>query len=106
MMSIESEIEQVAIDIARQLEARGARAEHELLEIKAKEAQLLRQCDAARNAQNRRLNFQIKLGSDYQCPRCWIMHETRSSLHPVHAEHPRVDILRCDACRFDLGIPF
>ena len=36
--------------------------------------------DAARAAPERLLNFQVKIGGDYQCPACWIERNTRSPL--------------------------
>src|SRR5262249_3627037 len=105
-MSIESEIHQTALDIARQLEAQAVQIERELADVETRKTELLTQRDTARRAQNRLSNFQIAFGSDYQCPRCWIQHEARSTLMPTPSTYPRVDIFHCGTCGFDLGVPF
>lgn len=43
----------------------------------------------------------------YQCPRCWIRDNRRSSLRPVHGTQ-ECDVMRCnhDACGAEFVIPF
>jgi hypothetical protein len=42
------------------------------------------------------LNFKVKIGTDYQCPICWIDDERRLPLRPAYPDG-RLGVLRCDS---------
>ena len=52
----------------------------------------------------RLLKFQTKIGTEFQCPRCWIEHERRSSLRPVPAG-TRDDMMKCSVCAAEYAVP-
>jgi predicted RNA-binding Zn-ribbon protein involved in translation (DUF1610 family) len=55
------------------------------------------QCDSARAAPDRLLNFQVKVGAEYQCPACWIERNTRAPL-VVKPSASKEDIFECVNC--------
>ena len=89
---------------ARTVEGRSRQLETELREVEKRKAEIDTQLQAARSSQKRLLNYQPRIGRDYQCPRCWITNEIRSALSPIPgtSEH---DIMRCHACGMDVVIP-
>lgn len=92
-MSIESELRAKAERIAFRLQNQDARLEREQLELQQKMADIQAKRDAARVASKRLANYAVKLGIDYQCPRCWVEFEARSALTPRPT-----DELVCDSC--------
>ena len=64
----------------------------------------LRKKVAVFQAQEHLLDFRPRIGRDFQCPRRWDQHETRSALVAVHGRSTD-DILRCHACGADYLIP-
>ena len=82
-MSVRSHLEQLAIDEADSLKRYEARIEEELLELEEQKATLIARRDAVRLGPQRLLNFEPALGADFQCPRCWIDNEIRSTLSPI-----------------------
>ena len=54
-----------------------------LLDLDRQLTQKKKECDTARLAPKRLANYSVKLGADYQCPRCWIDNEARSALRPI-----------------------
>ena len=95
-------LQQFAVQEANELKAAEARIEQEIQQTAEIIAALIARRDSARLSHQRLLNYTPALGSDYQCPRCWVHHEARSVLTPV----PGTDNegFRCDVCGFHLGI--
>lgn len=81
----------------RQLEREQAGVEQRIAEIKA-------QLEAARVAQKRLLNYQPSIGTDFQCPRCWVVNEIRADVRPIPSQTSD-DIMRCGTCGADIVIP-
>ncbi len=105
-MSIGGEIKQVAAELARHLESRISHLQAELAEIEARKAEIEAQLKAARLDPERLLHFQPQIGTDFQCPRCWIEHEKRSALTPIKGRTKTEDYFRCHSCGFELVFPF
>jgi hypothetical protein len=82
---------------ARQLQA-------QLDDIKAKKLAVDAELERAKSTSKRLLNYQPRVGRDFQCPRCWVQHEVRAPLSSIPGtdEH---DILRCHTCGADWMIP-
>ena len=97
-MSIAGELKKIATELSRHAQARIAQIEREITEANERQTHLTAQRNAARSAAERSLNFQPTIGFDYQCPRCWIDHETRSPLSPVPSQKSREDLFRCGEC--------
>ncbi len=57
-------------------------------------------------AQQRGTDFRVKIGLNYQCPRCCIVSGARSTLHPKNIGTRTKDFWGCDACGLKLEVPF
>ena len=103
-MNIAEALAQAADQECVRFERAGLRAEQEMAEVEKQKAKLNSQINTAKLASQRLLNFPIKVGVDYQCPRCWIANETRSALRAIDGDDSR-DLMECRACGFVLEIP-
>jgi hypothetical protein len=92
--SIESELLRMAQEVVAESQAGSAYAYKAYLEAQARTAQLKAKLDFANLAEDRLANFQVKIGADYQCPRCWIERHSRAQLLP-RPGGPKEDILEC-----------
>lgn len=103
-MDIEQVLEAEAEYLVANLEGRRPALEAELREIERRKLQVNAELEATHIARHRLVNFRPRFGADYQCPRCWVHHETRSRLESVGSD-TRDDILRCRQCGADVVIP-
>jgi hypothetical protein len=103
-MEIETALLEEAQYAVSNLKNRARALESQLQEIKKLKLEIEAECQAASLAPKRLLKFQPKIGTEYQCPRCWIEHERRSSLRPV-ASGGRDDLMRCNTCPAEYAIP-
>ena len=85
------------------LKNRARALEPQLQEINKLKLEIEAECEAASLAPKRLLKFQTKIGTEYQCPRCWIEHERRSSLRPVPTG-TRDDMMKCSVCPAEYAI--
>jgi DNA-directed RNA polymerase subunit RPC12/RpoP len=99
----EEEIAQAALDIAQALQNNAARLREEYLVAEAHAASLKAEYDTARAAPKRLANFQVKIRTDYQCPRCWIENERRSALLPVPSD-AHDELMKCRTCHYEIRI--
>ncbi len=106
MASFSSQLFEIAYEIALSHEGRTAQIERELAEIEGQKAKLQAQLNAAHLAHERLSRFVPVLGSDLQCPRCWIDHETRSILYGTAHGTRGTDTFRCHACDLELSLRF
>lgn len=102
-MPIEQSLRDAARNIADALFQRSAKLEPEKFRIEERLAEIEAVCNEARLAAKRFANYPVKLGVDYQCPRCWIINENRSTLRPIPSDTAD-DILRCNSCNEDFPI--
>ena len=73
----------------------------ELAKIELQRGELRVALRAAQLAAKRLASFQIKIGPNYQCPRCWIERETRIVLTATSSGTEQVDVFRCQSCNSD-----
>jgi hypothetical protein len=94
-MSIEGELRQMAHEAALRAKSRASRLNTEYLEAEDRLSTLKAKLDFENFSEDRLLNFKVKIGTDYQCPICWIDNERRASLRPAHTDDGE-GALRCD----------
>lgn len=99
------QIKQLAIEIANDIQERALSGKRELAEIKIRQAQIEAQLESAQLCRNRLSSFSPEIGRDLQCPRCWVVNETRTALTPIPGDHA-VDRFKCSVCHLDLELPF
>jgi len=104
-MSPEMRIRQLAAETADGLHHQSEALHRELGEIRTRQAQIGLKLDAAKLAQQRLANFQIVIGEEYQCPRCWIERATHASLRPMDGSTDSEDFFRCSGCGWDISLP-
>ena len=103
-MSIFDHIQQAAIEIADNAQARLSQLEHEEAEIDARKAKIKAERDMIRGTAHRLANFPVRTAADFLCPRCWVAEGKSSPLRPIPSQ-TRDDLFRCTLCQFDLMIP-
>ncbi len=94
-MTADQELRKIASETARYAQARVTRLEEEVLDLEKRLAEKKTERDSARLAAKRLSNFQVTIGTDYQCPRCWIESGTRSPLRPIGGGTRDEDFFRC-----------
>src|SRR5258708_7033627 len=97
-MSIVQQLGEYAAQLAEQNQQRRAGLERELGDLQVQIAQKQAMPDTLGFGHQRLANFQVKIGPDYQCPRCWIMLEKRSALRPIGGGTNTEDFFRCNDC--------
>jgi hypothetical protein len=93
-MSIEGELKQMAHEVVSRAQHRASGLNREYLEAQKVAADLKAKLDFANLSLDRLANFKVKIGTNYQCPTCWIDREARVAFHPVSSQ-TRDDIFRC-----------
>ena len=104
-MSVIKAIGQYAKDLAADLKKGAANAEAELREIDRRRLAAESRLKLARLTDKRFLKFQPQIGTEYQCPRCWIVDERASALRPISGTDTE-DRFRCPVCHTEYPIPF
>lgn len=104
-MSIEIALAKEAEYAASNAQHRVAALELQLKEVERQKLEIEAKCQVASLAPKRLLKFQPKIGTEYQCPRCWISDERRSSLRPIPAIDDTDDTMVCRACGAEYLIP-
>jgi hypothetical protein len=100
-MNIEQALQQALTDLERELQSKKSAFARELGEIDARRTQLIAELDAIGRLPERRRSFVSRIGRDYQCPCCWIVKESESSIQPV-ASSTDDDHFECRACGYKL----
>ena len=98
-MSIDGQLEQIAVDLARGLRSRSPTLKAELREIRARLTKIEAELETVSLASQRVSKFRPQIGLDHQCPRCWIEHEKRSTLSPMSG-----NAFRCHTCGLELSL--
>jgi predicted RNA-binding Zn-ribbon protein involved in translation (DUF1610 family) len=105
-MTIEEALKRAAHGIAAEVQSHVSQLEQEALELKERQTQKEAERDSASRSFERLLNLPVKLGADYTCPRCWIIHSKQSSMRPIQSATAS-DIFECRDCGFELLVqPF
>lgn len=100
-MSIGERLQVLAREIARRAQFRLAVLSREEAEIDRRKVQIETERKNISGAARRAIDFRPLIGTDYQCPRCWVDHEKQSILLPILGQ-TRNDLFHCDECDFDL----
>ena len=103
-MSIEAVLAVKAREIATEVESSARALNPELREIEKRKREIDAKLDAAHRAVKRSIDFKVRIGSDFQCPGCWVRDKVRSTLTPIPGTK-HADIMRCHTCGLDLIIP-
>ncbi len=101
-MSAKEWIRNAAAEIAENVHHEIKEKKKQLADIEVRKAQIESDLNSANLSFDRLKSFQPDIGGDLQCPKCWIMHETKSSLSPVPSE-TRDDLFR--ECALEIEIP-
>ena len=104
-MSTNELIQQAAIQIVNDINRNVSALELDLREIEARKAEIEAKLHSAKLSLKRLSNFHSEDGGDFQCPRCWISNETRSSLTLILSTDSE-NIFRCRVCNFKISVPF
>jgi len=82
MTNANTELRQLAIQIANDLEGRNLHLHKEIEDAALKITELKLTLEASSLARQRSLDFSPTLGSDFQCPECWVRSGIKSMLIP------------------------
>jgi hypothetical protein len=103
-MDLEKALLEEAQYAVSDLKNRARALEPQLEEIEKLKLEIEAECQSGRLAPKRLLQYEFKIGTEYQCPRCWIYHERRSALHPASSASADQVIMRCQTCAADFVI--
>ena len=53
----------------------------------------------------RMMSYMPRRGNRFDCPHCWVRHQTPVALTPIPSDTNDHDLLRCDTCRNDFIVP-
>jgi len=101
-MDLTRSIQQIANDLAEDLQGRAAHLQREYLNAQAEADKKRAEFETASNALNRLESFRPLIGGKVQCPYCWFFDGESGSLYAIG--HPpgsdtREDFFRCDRCK-------
>jgi hypothetical protein len=102
MADISQELLARANEVAERLDAKSGQLKQELLEIQIRTKQIEAALHNADVANKRLLNYRPTLGSDYQCPDCFIKNEVRSSLRAIPGKGTH-DLFKCPTCKVEIS---
>jgi DNA-directed RNA polymerase subunit M/transcription elongation factor TFIIS len=103
-MSIADQIYEVAVRLAKYAQSHAAALQKELVELEARKRELEAQLHTAKFTYERLQDFVPPRGSDFQCPRCWIEHETLSVLRPTSRGAGNTHIFECKTCEYEFTL--
>jgi hypothetical protein len=102
------EIEKILLEEAQyavsHLKNRARALEPQLQEIEKLKLEIEAECQTARFAPKRLLEYRLKIDTEYQCPHCWINYERRSALRPANSTSDDRDLMRCQTCAAEFVI--
>ena len=81
-----TQLKQLALEIANNTLERAKRLEPERAEIQTRLKIIEATIQSASLCHERARNFVAQVGRDYQCPRCWILRETKTALTPIPSD--------------------
>ena len=96
-MDIDRVLLDEAANTVQRLEEGVAVLEAELAAIDQRVAEINGEIRDAKLARQRLLDFRAQIGSDFQCPRCWVQSEERSTLEALPTTDGE-EILICRTC--------
>ena len=93
-MSVEGELREIASKVAARVQKRAASLQKEYLDAQKLALEKKAQFDFANGAFDRATSFEVTIGTDYQCPTCWIENGIRSKFRPLPSKN-RDDVFEC-----------
>jgi hypothetical protein len=96
-MDIDRVLLDEAANTAQNLEDGVAVLEAELAAIEQRVAEINAEIRQARLARQRLLDFRPQVGSEYQCPRCWVQGDSRATLE-ASPNTTGEEIFACRTC--------
>ena len=103
MSRLATALAEEAAQIATRMNKRDADLQDELLKIEKRKAEIEAERNKTRLAPQRLLEFEPKIGVEYNCPSCWINNETRTPLSYV--ADAKFDHAYCGVCPFEIKLP-
>jgi len=103
-MDIDRVLLDEAANTVQNLEDGVAVLEAELAAIDQRVAEINAEIRQAKLARQRLLDFRPRLGSEFQCPRCWIQGDARATLE-ASPNTSGEEILTCRTCGSEYVVP-
>jgi hypothetical protein len=101
IMSTAGELLQVAKEISENAQLRLAALDQEEAELDARKAEIQAERENISLAVQRANVFRSQVGTDLQCPRCWVNFERRARLLTVADGAGSENFIRCRTCGFE-----
>jgi hypothetical protein len=102
-MSTKDQFMQIAAEIVDELQTRARALQPELENIEARKREIEALFHAANLPLKRLSSFQPEIDGNLQCPRCWVHHESRTSILPVPGTDTE-DFFKCHVCHFKFSL--
>ena len=102
MTNANTELRQMAIQIANDLDGRNLHLGKEIQNAELHVAELKLELEASRMARQRSRDFSPALGSDFRCPECWVRRGIETTLIPRDSPD-EIDIYVCKTCSFEFS---
>jgi hypothetical protein len=103
-MSRAEQLIEIATELAMDVKGEVATLQRRLAELENRKLEIEARLDAAKYALQRLSSFVSVRGTEFQCPRCWILNEAIASLRPIDGETKDQDSFRCIVCESEFGL--
>jgi hypothetical protein len=103
-MSHAEQLIEIATELAMDVKGEVATLQRRLAELENRKLEIEARLDAAKYALQRLSSFVSVRGTEFQCPRCWILKEAIASLRPIDGETKDQDSFRCIVCESEFGL--
>jgi hypothetical protein len=103
-MSHAEQLIEIATELAMDVKGEVATLQRRLAELENRKLEIEARLDAAKYALQRLSSFVSVRGTEFQCPRCWILNEAIASLRPIDGETKDQDSFRCIVCESEFGL--
>jgi hypothetical protein len=103
-MSHAEQLIEIATELAMDVKGEAATLQRRLAELENRKLEIEARLDAAKYALQRLSSFVSVRGTEFQCPRCWILNEAIASLRPIDGETKDQDSFRCIVCESEFGL--
>jgi hypothetical protein len=104
-MNQRSALSKIAEELTEAAQNRASALRREIVELEKETAKKKSALDAANLAHERLANYTVLIGTEYQCPRCWIESEVRSALRPTGRGLDNEDVFACHVKGHEIAIP-
>ena len=101
-MGIDTELQETANRLARQLKQKIPSLEKEIQSLEKQKAAVVSKLESADRGEDLAAQYRVYVNSgDFRCPRCWVTRGTTAILRTIEGDGV-VDRFKCEGC----GIPF